>query len=327
MEPFEYLRARDPADALAKAAAPQACIVAGGTSLLDLMKLGIERPARLVDIRALPWGRIELHGGGLHIGALVRNSDLAHHPEVAARYPVLAQAILSGASPQLRNMATVGGNLLQRTRCPYFRDGISPCNKRAAGSGCAALTGHHRGHAVLGGSEACIATHPSDMCVALLALDAVVHVLPQGGGSERQIPISELHLLPNQTPARETALLPGELVVAVSVPASPRAVRSRYIKVRDRAAFEFALVSAAVAVELHGGVIASARVALGGVATKPWRAAAAEAALDKRKPTPELFQLAAAAALKDARPRRDNAFKVELAQRCIVRALTEVCAL
>jgi xanthine dehydrogenase YagS FAD-binding subunit len=325
MEPFEYLRAHNPADALAKAAAPESAVVAGGTSLLDLMKLGIERPRRLVDINPLLLDRLDVRDGGLHIGALMRNSDLAHHPEVQARYPVLAQAILAGASPQLRNMASVGGNLLQRTRCSYFRDGVSPCNKRAAGSGCAALAGPHRGHAILGGSDACIATHPSDMCVALLALDARVHVLPQTGG-ERALPLAELYLLPGKTPARETVLGPGDLIVAVSVPASPRAARSRYVKVRDRAAFEFALASAAVAVELREGLIESARVALGGVATRPWRAVAAEATLLHKTPGPELFRAAAAAAVKDAQPRRENAFKVELVQRCIVRALDEVCA-
>lgn len=325
MEPFEFTRAHDPADALAKSREATARLIAGGTALLDLMKLGVERPARLVDIGALPLGRIEAQAGGLRVGALVRNSDLAHHPEVAQRYPVLAQAILSGASPQLRNMATVGGNLLQRTRCSYFRDGASACNKRVPGAGCAALLGHHRGHAVLGGSDRCIATHPSDMCVALLALDATVQVLPAAGGGERTVPLAEFHLAPGQTPERETVLVAGDLVVAVTLPASPRAARSFYLKVRDRAEFEFALASAAVAVELTGGVVQSARVALGGVATRPWRAAEAEAVLQGKKPTTELFLAAAAAALSKAQPRRDNSFKVELAQRCIVRALSEAC--
>jgi xanthine dehydrogenase YagS FAD-binding subunit len=326
MEPFEFLRAQNLADALAKAAAPHSHVIAGGTALLDLMKLGVERPRRLVDINSLLLARIERRDDGLHVGALVRNSDLAHHPVVAAEYPVLAQAILSGASPQLRNMATVGGNLLQRTRCAYFRDGSSPCNKRTVGAGCAALEGLHRGHAILGGSPACIATHPSDMCVALLALDATVHILPQVGSSERTVPLGEFHLLPGATPEREHLLAPGDLIVSVSVPASPRAARSCYLKVRDRAAFEFALVSVAVAVELSAGTIRSVRIALGGVATRPWRAAAAEAALVGKKPTAELFQAAAAAAVQGAAPRRDNAFKVELAQRCIRRALTQACA-
>ena len=326
MEPFEFTRAHDPEGALAQTRGVAARFIAGGTALLELMKLGVERPARLVDINALPLGRIEPQAGGLRIGALVRNSDLAHHPEVAQRYPVLAQAILAGASPQLRNMATVGGNLLQRTRCPYFRDGGAACNKRTPGAGCAALLGPHRGHAILGGSERCIATHPSDMCVALLALDATVQVLPAAGGGERAVPLGEFHLPPGQTPERETVLAAGDLVVAVTVPASPRAARSVYLKVRDRAEFEFALASAAVAVELAGGVVHSARVALGGVATRPWRAAEAEAVLQGHRPTAELFRAAAAAALHKAQPRRDNGFKVELAQRCIVRALSEACA-
>lgn len=325
MEPFEFTRAHDPADALAKSRGAAARLIAGGTALLELMKLGIERPARLVDIGALPLGRIEPQAGGLRIGALVRNSDLANHPEVAQRYPVLAQAILSGASPQLRNMATVGGNLLQRTRCAYFRDGVSACNKRNPGAGCAALLGYHREHAVLGGSDRCIATHPSDMCVALLALDATVQVLPAAGGDERAVPLGEFHLAPGQTPERETVLAAGDLVVAVTLPASPRAARSFYLKVRDRAEFAFALASAAVAVELTGGVVQSARVALGGVATRPWRATEAEAVLQGKRPTPELFRAAAAAALSKARPRRDNGFKVELAQRCIVGALSQAC--
>ncbi len=223
-------------------------------------------------------------------------------------------------------MATVGGNLLQRTRCAYFRDGSSPCNKRQPGAGCAALAGEHRGHAILGGSDTCFAKHPSDMCVALLALDAVVQVLPGTGGGERAVPLGELHLVPGTTPDRESVLAAGDLIVAVTVPNSPRAVRSYYLKVQDRAAFEFALAAVAVAPEVVGGVIRSIRVALGGVATKPWRALATETELVGKKPTPELFRKAAAAAVHDARPRRDNAFKVELVQRCIVRALTEACA-
>lgn len=325
MEPFEFTRARNPAEALQQLAAPGARLLAGGTGLVDLMKLGVERPARLVDINALPLARIEVGAEGVRIGALVRNSDLAHHAEVARSYPALAQAILAGASPQLRNMATVGGNLLQRTRCPYFRDGSSPCNKRKPGSGCAALTGLHRGHAVLGTSDSCIATHPSDMCVALLALDAVVHVLTESGG-ERAVPMQDFHLLPGNSPERETALAPRELVTAVSMTASPRAGRSCYVKVRDRAEFEFALASAAVALELAGGRIQSVRIALGGVATRPWRAAAAETVLSGKAPSVELFRTAAATAVRDAVPRRDNAFKVELVQRCIVRALAQACA-
>ena len=325
MEPFEFTRARNPAEALKQLAVPGARLLAGGTGLLDLMKLGVERPTRLIDINSLPLDRIEFGAEGVRIGALVRNSDLAHHAEVARSYPALAQAILAGASPQLRNMATVGGNLLQRTRCPYFRDGGSPCNKRQQGSGCAALGGLHRGHAVLGTSDSCIATHPSDMCVALLALDAVVHVMTESGG-ERAVPLRDFHLPPGNSPERETALAPHELVAAVSLPASPRAGRSCYVKVRDRAEFEFALASAAVALEVAGGRIQSVRIALGGVATRPWRAAAAETVLIGKPPSIEPFRTAAAAALRDAEPRRDNAFKVELAQRCIVRALTLACA-
>lgn len=325
MEPFEFTRAHSPAEALQQLAASGARLIAGGTGLLDLMKLGVERPARLIDINALPLAQLEVGAGGLRIGALVRNSDLANQPEVARRYPVLAQAILSGASPQLRNMATVGGNLLQRTRCPYFRDGISACNKRQRDAGCAALLGPHRGHAILGTSDRCLATHPSDMCVALLALDAEVHLL-SATGATRKVPLHEFHLSPGSSPERETVLAAQELVVAVTVPASPRAERSCYLKVRDRGEFEFALASAAVAVELNGGRIQSARVALGGVATRPWRASAAETLLAGQLPTAERFRAAAAAALRDAVPRRDNAFKIELAQRCIVRALTQVCA-
>ena len=331
MEPFEYTRARDLDQALAQLGSAAARALAGGTDLVDRMRLGVERPARLVDLNGLggpgPLGRIESTAAGVRIGALVRNSDLAASPLVLERFPVLAQALLAGASPQIRNVATVGGNLLQRTRCPYFRDAVSPCNRREPGSGCAAQRdgADQRSHAILGTSEACIAAHPSDLCVALLALDATVQVLPAAGGDERAVPLGELHLAPGQTPERETVLAAGDLVVAVTLPASPRAARSFYLKVRDRAEFAFALASAAVAVELSGGVVQSARVALGGVATRPWRATEAEAVLQGKRPTPELFRAAAAAALSKAQPRRDNGFKVELAQRCVVRALSQAC--
>lgn len=325
MEPFEFARARSPAEVPKQLAAPGSRIIAGGTGLLDLMKLGVERRTRLLDINALPLDRIEVTADGVRVGALVRNSDLAHHPEVARRYPALTQAILAGASPQLRNMATVGGNLLQRTRCPYFRDGSFPCNKRKPGSGCAALDGVQRGHAVLGTSDSCIATHPSDMGVALLALDAVVHIQTEAG-HERAVALRDFHLLPGNSPERETVLTPHELVVAVSLPQTPRAARSCYVKVRDRAEFEFALASTAVALELGGGLIQSVRMALGGVATRPWWAVPGEIALVGKRPSIDLFRTAASAALRDAVPRRDNAFKVELAQRCIVRALAQACA-
>jgi xanthine dehydrogenase YagS FAD-binding subunit len=324
--PFDYVRAGSLADALAAGRAPDAQYIAGGTTLVDLLRLGVETPRRVVDLSALGWGRIEASAEGLRIGALVRNSDLAYHSAVARDYPVLSEALLSGASPQLRNMATVGGNLLQRTRCSYFRDAaVAECNKRKPGSGCAALTGYHRMHAVLGASPQCIAAHPSDMCVALVALDAQVHT--HGSRGERTIPIAELHRLPEDTPELENALEPGELVTAVSVPSSPRAARSVYVKTRDRASFAFALASAAVALELEGAVVKSVRVALGGVGTKPWRAGAAEQELTGKTATRHAFERAAEAALADARPLRDNAFKIVLARRTIVRALSRAAEL
>lgn len=329
MDPFSFVRA----GSIERAAAelrrePGARPIAGGTGLLDLMKLGVEAPTRLVHLGRLPpeqYAQIEaMADGGLRIGALARNSDVAHSAEVRTRFPALAAAILSGASPQIRNMATVGGNLMQRTRCPYFRDGLSPCNKRAPGSGCAALDGEDRDSALFGTSPQCIATHPSDLCVALLALDAQVHVLGTDGVTARQIPIEAFHLLPGTTPQRETALLPGELIVAVSLPPSVRAAASRYVKLRDRAEYAFALASAAVAVEIGGGAVRSARIALGGVATKPWRAIAAEAVLVGAKPDEATIAAAAQAASVGAQPRRHNQFKVELIRRCVRRALREV---
>jgi xanthine dehydrogenase YagS FAD-binding subunit len=320
MHPFHYVRPTDEARASEAGAQPGAAILAGGTTLVDLMRLDVVRPDTVVDITRLPLAAIEETSGGIRIGALARNTDVAVHPAIARGYPVLAEALLSGASPQLRNMATVGGNLLQRTRCPYFRDAGTRCNKREPGSGCAAIGGATRSHAVLGTSTSCIATHPSDMCVGLLALDAVVHVRAVAG-TERTIPIGDLHVLPGDRPEIEHVLAPGELITAVTLPASRFAARSRYVKARDRASFAFALASAGVALDVDGKTIRDARVALGGVATKPWRAQAAEHELVGHTLTRETFQRAAIAALADAKPQGDNAFKIELARRTIVRAL------
>jgi xanthine dehydrogenase YagS FAD-binding subunit len=323
MNPFRYVQAKEQTAAVGQVAGdPRAAFLAGGTTLLDLMKLGVETPATLVDINHLPLSRIEEQGGRIRIGALVTNTDLAYHEVVRQRYPVLSQAILAGASPQLRNMASVAGNVMQRTRCTYFRDGVSACNKRVPGAGCAALDGFNRSHAVLGTSEQCIASNPSDMCVALAILDAVVHVSgPQG---TRAIPFTEFHLLPGETPERETVLDHGELITAVELPPAPFAARSHYLKVRDRTSYEFALASAAVALEVRDGIIRTARLALGGVATKPWRAFAAEQTLVGARPGEAAYTAAAREALRDARGMPFNAFKIELAQRVIVRALTTV---
>jgi xanthine dehydrogenase YagS FAD-binding subunit len=323
VEPFSYSKASDASKANTEGAQPRAMFIAGGTTLVDLMRLEVLRPTALVDITGLPYAQIEDKGGGLLIGALVRNSDLAVHPRVAKDYPVLSEALLAGASPQLRNLATTGGNLLQRTRCPYFRDSQNAqCNKRMPGSGCAAIGGFTRSHAVLGTSDKCIATHPSDMNTALAALDAIVHVKSAKG--ERTVPFGDFHTLPGDHPEKESVLEAGELITHVELPASPFAARSHYLKVRDRASYAFALASAAVAVELAGGTIKSARVALGGIATKPWRSTEAEQALVGGKPGVELFRKAADAALATARPQQHNQFKVELAKRTLVRALVEV---
>lgn len=319
MKPFTYVRPADARAAIAAAGAGGASFLAGGTTLVDLMRLEVMTPSAVVDLNPLPMTAIERSGDGLRIGAMARNSDVATHALVAERYPLLAQALLAGASQQVRNMATVGGNLLQRTRCPYFRDLAVPCNKRAPGSGCSALDGYTRSHAILGTSEACIATHPSDMCVALAALDAVVHT--RNAGRERAIPIGEFHTLPGDHPEVETALEQGELVTHIELPASPFAAHAHYVKVRDRAAFAFALASAAVGLDVADGKIRAARVALGGVATRPWRSAEAEQALIGQPPNRASFERAAAAALVDPKPRRDNAFKVTLVKRTIVRAL------
>jgi xanthine dehydrogenase YagS FAD-binding subunit len=319
VKPFSYVRPADAGAAIQAAAAGGARFLAGGTTLIDLMRLEVMSPTALVDLGRLPLAAIERHGDGLRIGAMARNTDVAHHALVVERYPLLAQALLAGASQQVRNMATVGGNLLQRTRCPYFRDLAVPCNKRAPGSGCAALEGYTRSHAILGTSPSCIATHPSDMCVALAALDAIVHT--RRAGRERAIPFAELHTLPGDHPEIEHVLEQGELITHVELPASPFAAHARYVKVRDRAAFAFALASAAVGLDVADGRIRAARIALGGVATRPWRSVEAEQVLVGQAPGRAVFERAAAAALVDPKPRRDNAFKVALAQRTIVRAL------
>ena len=324
MQTFNYVKASSLDKALANAAS--GTFIAGGTTLVDLMKLQVEKPRSLVDINLLPLDKIEdLPDGGLRIGALVRNSDLAWDARVKEHYAVLSQSLLSGASPQLRNMATTGGNLLQRTRCPYFREpsagepGGYPCNKRKPGTGCAALDGFNRVHAILGTSQQCIATHPSDMCVAMAALEAQIHV--EGPKGRRIIPFAEFHKLPADTPHIENALESGELVTYVDLPKPVQGARSVYLKLRDRASYEFALASAAIVVRVEGGHIRYARVAMGGVGTKPWRSHEAEAALAGKPAEVATFRKAAEAALADAKPRAQNRFKVELAKRCLVRSL------
>jgi xanthine dehydrogenase YagS FAD-binding subunit len=318
---YLHVAAEEPA-IHALAAEKDAAYVAGGTSLLDLMKLEVLDFAQLVDVNAIPLTKIEVSNDGVRIGALVRNSDLALHPEIAARYPLLSEALLSGASPQIRNMATVGGNLLQRTRCYYYRDPSTACNKRRPGSGCAALDGYNRNHAILGTSEHCIATHASDMCVALAALDAVVHT--RGPAGERRIALVDFHRLPADHPELESVLEHGELVTAVSLPPATDLRQSRYLKIRDRASYAFALSAVAAALRIEGGAIRAARIALGGVATKPWRAVDAERMLVGKPPTRATFTLAAAEAVRGARPRPHNAFKVELTRRAVVRALSTI---
>lgn len=328
MKAFEYLRPKTIAEAVAAAAEPGAAYLAGGTNLLDLMKGGVSRPDRLVDITHLPGlDEIEeLPGGAVRIGALVRNAQLAHDRDFARRFPAVAEALLSGASAQLRNAASVGGNLLQRTRCAYFYDAAGACNKRAPGAGCDARGGDNRSHAILGWSEHCIATHPSDFCVPLVALDAVVEV--EGKAGRRDIPLENFHLLPGDAPDRETVLAPGELVVALRLPAQAAqfAAHARYLKVRERTSYAFAVVSAAAALRLAGDRIEEARIALGGVALKPWRARAAEEMLRGARADASNFRHAAAAALADARPSGDNAFKIELARRIVARALAFAAA-
>jgi xanthine dehydrogenase YagS FAD-binding subunit len=325
---FDYVRPATLAEAVAAAAEKGSAYLASGTNLLDLMKGGIARPSRLVDVTRLPGlDRIEqLPDGSLRIGALVRNADLAHDPDFAHAFPAVAEALLSGASAQLRNAATVGGNLLQRTRCAYFYDVASACNKRWPGAGCDARHGENRLHAVLGWSEACIATHPSDFCVPLVALDAVVEI--EGRNGRREIALDALHRLPGDTPERETALEPGDLIVAMRLPAEARgfAAHARYLKVRERTSYAFAVVSAAASLRIEQGKIREARLAMGGVAAKPWRARAAEQILGGAAPDPAIYREAARAALADAKPSGDNAFKIDLAERIIVRALSLAAA-
>jgi xanthine dehydrogenase YagS FAD-binding subunit len=324
MTPFEYERPDDVSGAVALLArAPHAAFLAGGTNLVDLMRLGVTTPDTLVDVRRVTSDRVEeLPGGGLRIGAAVPNSDLAAHREVRRRYPVLSQALLSGASGQLRNAATTGGNLLQRTRCVYFQDLTTPCNKREPGSGCSARGGYEREMAILGHSPNCVATHPSDMAVALAALDAVVHV--EGSQGARAIPLTELHRLPDGAPERDTVLEHGELIVAIDLPPCPLAVNSRYRKVRDRASYAFALVSVAAALEVRDGAVRDVRLALGGVAHKPWRARAAEEMLRGAPATRDAFEAAADAELARAEPLPGNAFKVRLARNTIAGTLAEL---
>jgi xanthine dehydrogenase YagS FAD-binding subunit len=322
MNPFSFSHVSQPDEAVAAVSRDShARFVAGGTTLVDLMRLEVETPDRLVDINALPLAKIDsLPGGGVRIGAMVRNSDLANDPTIRKRYPAISEALLSGASPQLRNMASVGGNLMQRTRCYYFRDTEYPCNKRVPGSGCAALEGYNRIHAVLGTSDKCIASFPGDMPIAMVALDAIVHTR-RPNGSERTIPLADFHVSYGEDPARETVLEHGELITAVELPATPWFARSHYLKVRDRASYEFALASAAVALDLDGGRIRAARVALGGVGTKPWRSPEAERALTGQRAEEASYRAAAEAALRGAQPRKDNGFKIELAKRTLARAL------
>ncbi len=323
---FQYAQADDVADAVRQiAAGPGGKFIAGGTNLIDLMKYDVERPSRLIDITRLPLNAVEeTADGGLLIGALVPNSDLAYHPLVEQRYPLLASAILAGASAQLRNMASTGGNLLQRTRCYYFYDTATPCNKREPGSGCSAIAGLNRMHAILGTSEACIATHPSDMCVALAALDAKVHAAGPAGA--RVIAFSNFHRMPGDTPQRDTNLQPNEIVTAVELPARGFTANYTYLKIRDRLSYAFALVSVAAALELGGDTIKEARLALGGVAHKPWRDPSAEAALRGQTASRATYTRAAELVLRDAKGFEHNAFKIDLARRTIVRALTQAAA-
>ena len=320
---FHYARANDVRDAVRQIAGdPNAKFVAGGTNLIDLMKMDVERPTKVIDITRLPLKQVEnTPAGGLRIGALVRNTDLAYHPLVEQRYPVLASAIMAGASQQLRNMATTGGNLLQRTRCPYFYDTAAACNKREPASGCSAIDGHNRGHAILGGSDACIATHPSDMCVALAMLEAKVHV--SGASGDRVIAFADFHRLPGDTPQRDTNLNAGEIIIAVELPPKGFATNYTYLKTRDRLSYAFALVSVAVGLELDGDIIKEGRFALGSVAHRPWRDPQAEAALRGQPANAATFARAADVLLRDAKGYAHNTFKIDLARRCIARALAQ----
>ena len=327
MHTFEFSRPNDSAAAIAAAAKSKTAqqgadvrFMGGGTTLIDLMKLNVETPSRVLDINRLPFDKIEdTSDGGLKIGATVRNSDLANHGRVQKDYSVLSQAILQGASAQIRNMATVGGNLLQRTRCVYFRDTAMPCNKREPGSGCPAITGHNRTLAILGASEHCIATNPSDMCVALAALEATVHI--QGTKGSRAVAFGDFHLLPGNTPNRETVLEPGDLITHVTLPPPIAGSKHLYLKLRDRASYEFALASTAVVLTIASGKITRARIALGGVGTRPWRSPEAEAALSGKAVNEATFRQSAEAALRGAKPQSENKFKIELAKRCLAYAL------
>jgi xanthine dehydrogenase YagS FAD-binding subunit len=320
---FQYAQASDVADAVRQMAGnPGAKFIAGGTNLIDLMKMDVENPATLIDITRLPLRQVEdTSGGGLRIGALVRNTDLAYHPSIEQRYPVLGSAIMAGASQQLRNMASTGGNLLQRTRCAYFYDTVTPCNKREPGSGCSALQGHNRIHAILGTSDACIATHPSDMCVALMILEGTVHVT--GPSGSRSIAIADFHRLPGDTPQRDTNLDAGEIITAIELPSKGFAKNHTYLKIRDRLSYAFALISVAVGLEMDGDTIKEGRFALGGVAHKPWRDKEAEAALRGQPANATTFVRAADVFLRAAKGRGHNNFKIDLARRAIVRALTQ----
>jgi xanthine dehydrogenase YagS FAD-binding subunit len=321
MNPFTYSKPADVSAAI-HLTGPATRFIAGGTNLLDLMKENVARPEHLIDITGLPLKDVsETASGGLLIGALVSNADLAWHPLVEQRYPLLSQALLAGASPQLRNMASTGGNLLQRTRCYYFYDSKVPCNKREPGTGCPAREGVNRIHAILGASEHCVATHPSDMCVALAALDAVVHV--EGRAGRRSIEFADFHRLPGDTPERDNLLADDELITGIELPAESFASHSNYLKIRDRASYAFALVSVAAALDLDGGMVRDARLALGGVAHKPWRDKGVERLLIGKPATREHFAAAADAMLADAQPLAHNAFKVKLARRAIIRALSD----
>ena len=332
MHTFEFIRPADQAAAIATAAQSKTAqqgadvrFLGGGTTLIDLMKLNVETPARILDINRLPLDRIEATSdGGVKIGAMVRNSDLANHAKIQKEYSVLSQAILQGASAQIRNMATVGGNLLQRTRCVYFRDTAMACNKREPGTGCPAISGHNRTLAILGASEHCIATNPSDMCVALAALEATVHI--QGQKGSRAVAFGDFHLLPGNTPLRETVLEPGDLITHVTLPPPIAGSKQVYLKLRDRASYEFALASAAVVLTIASGNITRAHIAFGGVGTKPWRSSEAEAALAGKPANDSTFRQAAEAALRDAKPQSENRFKIELAKRCLTHALRTATA-
>lgn len=333
MHSFEFIRPSDPAAAIAAAAHSKTAqqgadvrFMGGGTTLLDLMKLNVEAPNLVLDINRLPLDKIEpTSDGGLKIGATVRNSDLAYHTKVQRDYSVLSQALLQGASAQIRNMATVAGNLLQRTRCVYFRDTAMPCNKREAGTGCPALTGHNRTLAILGASEHCIATNPSDMCIAMAALEATIHI--QGPKGTRAVAFGDFHVLPGNTPQRETVLEPGDLITHVTVPPPVTGSKHLYLKLRDRASYEFALASAAVVLTITSGKITRARIALGGVGTKPWRSPEAEAALTGKAANEVTFRQAAETALRGAKAQSENGFKIELAKRCLTHALRTAAAI